>query len=50
ERILTINTPVDSSKIEAEFENGTLTLTLPKAEAARPKQITVRAKAPVAQS
>jgi len=50
ERILTINTPVDSSKIEADFENGVLTLTLPKAEAAKPRQITVRAKTSVAQS
>lgn len=50
ERVLTINTPVDSDKIEASFENGVLTLTLPKAEAAKPKQITVRAKTPVAQS
>jgi HSP20 family protein len=50
ERVLTINTPVDSNKIEADFENGILTLTLPKAEAAKPKQITVRAKTPVAQS
>lgn len=50
ERVLTINTPVDSDKIEANFENGTLTLTLPKAEAAKPKQITVRTKTPVAHS
>lgn len=50
ERVLTINTPVDGSKIEAEFENGTITLTLPKAEAAKPKQITVRPKAAVLQS
>ncbi|MFQ3534347.1 MAG: Hsp20/alpha crystallin family protein [Aggregatilineales bacterium] len=50
ERVLTINTPVDSDKIEASFENGVLTLTLPKAEAAKPKQITVRAKTPVPQN
>ncbi|MBO9308673.1 MAG: Hsp20/alpha crystallin family protein [Chloroflexi bacterium] len=50
ERVLTINTPVDSNKIEADFENGLLTLKLPKAEAAKPKQITVRAKTSTAQS
>ena len=42
ERILTINTPIDSNKIEAEFENGVLTLTLPRAEANKPKQIAVK--------
>lgn len=42
ERTLTINTPIDAAKIEAEFENGVLTLKLPKAEAAKPKQITVK--------
>jgi HSP20 family protein len=43
ERILTINTPIDSNKVEAEFENGVLTLTLPKAEANKPKQIAIKA-------
>lgn len=42
ERTLTINTPIDGAKIEAEFENGVLMLKLPKAEAAKPKQITVK--------
>jgi HSP20 family protein len=43
ERVLTINTPIDNSKVEATFEDGVLTLTLPKAEAVKPKQITVKA-------
>ena len=43
ERVLTINTPIDSGKVEANFENGVLTLTLPKAEAVKPKQIKVNA-------
>lgn len=43
-RTLTLNVPVDVDKAEAHFENGLLTLTLPKAEAARPKQITVKTK------
>jgi HSP20 family protein len=43
ERVLTINTPIDSGKVEATFEDGVLTLTLPKAEAVKPKQIAVKA-------
>ena len=43
-RTLTINVPVDNDKVEATFENGVLTITLPKAEAARPKIIKVEAK------
>jgi len=43
-RTLTINVPIDAEKVEAAFENGVLTITLPKAEAARPKVIKVEAK------
>jgi len=43
-RVLTVNVPVDTDKVEAMFENGVLTITLPKAEAARPKVIKVEAK------
>ena len=43
-RTLTLNVPVDVNKVEATFENGVLTITLPKAEAARPKTIKVEAK------
>jgi HSP20 family protein len=43
ERVLTINTPIDSSKVEATFEDGVLTLTLPKTEAVKPRQIKVTA-------
>lgn len=43
ERTLTINTPIDADKVEAAFSNGVLTLTLPKAEAVRPRQIAVKA-------
>jgi len=42
ERILTINTPIDSNKVKAEFDNGVLMLTLPKAEANKPKQIAIK--------
>jgi HSP20 family protein len=44
ERKLTFNVPVDVEGIQAEFENGVLTLTVPKAEAVKPKQIKVMAK------
>jgi HSP20 family protein len=44
ERHLTFNVPVEVDKIEAVFENGLLTLTVPKAEAIRPKQIKIQAK------
>jgi HSP20 family protein len=43
-RTLQLNVPVDVDKVEATFENGVLTLTLPKAEAVRPKIIKVQSK------
>jgi len=43
-RTLIINVPVDMNKAEATFGDGVLTITLPKAEAARPKTIKVEAK------
>ncbi len=41
-----VNLPMDvmADKAEAQFENGVLTLTLPKAEQAKPKQIKVQVK------
>jgi HSP20 family protein len=42
ERRLTFNVPVDVDGIEAHFSNGLLTLTVPKAEAVRPKQIKIQ--------
>ncbi len=41
-RELTLPTLVDADKVEAAYEQGVLRLTLPKAEAARPRKITVR--------
>jgi HSP20 family protein len=42
ERTLTINTPINHDAVEAAFKDGVLTLTLPKAEAVKPRQITVK--------
>jgi len=44
ERTLTLNVPVQAEKAEAIFENGLLTLTIPKAEEIKPKVIKVQAK------
>jgi len=44
-RSVPIPVQVKSDKAEAVFENGVLTLTLPKAEEVKPKQIKVKAKA-----
>jgi len=44
QRTLNINIPVDADKAEAKFENGLLTLTIPKAEAVKPKTIKVVSK------
>lgn len=41
-RSLTLPIEVDSARAAAKFENGMLRLTLPKAEAAKPRQIRVQ--------
>jgi HSP20 family protein len=43
-RSVVIPLPVVAGKAEAEFENGILTLTLPKAEKVKPKAIKIKAK------
>ena len=43
-RSLKINTPVVSDKIDAEYKDGILTISLPKAEEAKPKLIDVKVK------
>lgn len=45
QRSLSLGTPVDSEKAHADFEHGVLTLTLPKAEASKPRQIKIGASA-----
>ncbi len=44
ERVVGLPTAVVSEKAQAEFENGILTITLPKAEEVKPKMISVKAK------
>jgi HSP20 family protein len=44
ERSVVLPTEVVADKAKAEFENGILTITLPKAEEVKPKTITVKAK------
>jgi HSP20 family protein len=39
---LQLNVPVQAEKAEAHFDNGLLTLTLPKAEAIKPRAIKVQ--------
>jgi HSP20 family protein len=41
QRAFAVTAPIDSEKARAQFEHGVLTLTLPKAEAAKPKQIKI---------
>ena len=43
-RALTLNVPVKAEGAEAVFENGVLTLTIPKAEEVRPKVIKVQSR------
>ena len=44
ERSLTLPTGVISDRAKADFENGILTITLPKSEEVKPKTITVKTK------
>ena len=44
ERSVMLPTNVVSDKAKAEFEDGVLTITLPKAEEVKPKLITIKAK------
>jgi HSP20 family protein len=42
QRTLALNKPVDAGKASASYKDGVLTVTLPKAEEAKPKQIEVK--------
>lgn len=43
-RTLTLNVPINADEAQAVFENGVLTLTLPKAEESKPRSIEVKRK------
>ena len=44
ERSISLPSEVNADKARADFENGVLTVTLPKAEKAKPKSITIKTK------
>lgn len=44
ERTVVLPTDVQTDKSKADFEDGVLTITLPKAEMVKPKTITIKAK------
>ncbi len=44
ERIVMLPVDVQTEKANADFENGILTITLPKAEGIKPKTISIKAK------
>lgn len=44
ERTITLPMQVDGTRVQAAYEDGILTVTLPKAEAAKPRQIEISAK------
>lgn len=41
-RVLSLPGQIDTTKVEASSANGVLTVVLPKSEAAKPKQITIK--------
>jgi HSP20 family protein len=43
-RVLTLPTPLNANKVEADLENGVLTLVIPKAEEAKPHTIKINKK------
>ncbi|MCB8944827.1 MAG: Hsp20/alpha crystallin family protein [Ardenticatenaceae bacterium] len=46
-RSLTLPVAVNAEAVEANYDNGVLTLTVPKAEEVKPKRITIKANQPV---
>jgi HSP20 family protein len=44
QRSIVLTTPVNSDRAQAQFEHGVLTLTLPKSEQAKPRQIKIGSK------
>jgi len=44
QRVITLPTPLDSSKVEASLDNGVLTLNIPKTEESKPRTIKINQK------
>lgn len=43
-RVISLPTPLDANLVEADLENGILTLQIPKAEEAKPRSIKIKQK------
>jgi HSP20 family protein len=43
-RVVNLPVPVDAEKVEARYEQGVLTVVLPKSQLAKPRQIAVKAE------
>jgi HSP20 family protein len=43
-RTITLPTQIDPEKVQATYDQGVLTVSIPKSEAAKPKQIAVKTK------
>ena len=43
-RVISLPTPLDANHVEADLENGILTLEIPKAEEAKPRSIKIKQK------
>jgi len=43
-RVVSLPTPLDAGKVEADLENGVLTLKIPRAEEAKPRTIKIKQK------
>ena len=44
QRVITLPTKVDADKVKASYKDGVLTITLPKSEEVKPKEITISVK------
>ena len=43
-RVISLPTPLDAAKVEADLKNGVLTLVIPKVEEAKPRTIKIKRK------